>query len=269
MQFGWNPCIELEGRMHTIIKDAFWLRRHHSDFTILEFSIDYHVAARLDRVFNPDVRRALKNFITENDFQLFLHVLYSGRGIQPGNEEYLDKVNKIAEFFSFAEPSLIILHSGRRGRREIDEFLDYVKEALKSIPFRAAVEVGRKGFFPGSFEELKAFASSIPVVLNTSLLWSMAEFSEEKLQAGLAEAGSWKVESIHWGGSRMRDEKNKRELKRELHNLPLSTPGFPLERFASLFRCENNVLEIVGANVTKINEELKALKVALGLKLDA
>jgi len=259
MQFGWNPCIELEGRMHTIIKDAFWLRRHHPDFTILEFSIDYHLAARLSRVFNPDVRRALKNFMAESDFQLFLHVLYSGRGIQPGNQEYLDEVNRIAEFFSFAEPSLLILHSGRRGRREIDEFLDYVKEALKSIPFRASVEVGRKGFFPGSFEELSTFASSIPVVLNTSLLWAMAEFSEEKLKAGLAEARNWKVESIHWGGSR------KRKDGRELHNLSISAPGFPLERFASLLRCENNVLEIVGANVTKINEELRALKAALGV----
>jgi|Deesub1362B_J571_1020462.scaffolds.fasta_scaffold00168_26 hypothetical protein len=259
MQFGWNPCIELEGKMHSIIKDAFWLRRHHSDFTILEFSIDYHVAARLDKVFNPDVRRALKNFITENDFQLFLHVLYSGKGIRPGNEDYLDEANWIAEFFSFAEPSLIILHSGRRARREIDEFLDYVRDALKSIPFGAAVEVGRKGFFPASFEELEVFASRVPVVLNTSLLWAMAEFSEEKLEAGLAEARNWMVESIHWGGSKRRGGD-----KRELHNLPLSTPGFPLERFASLLKCENNVLEIVGANVTKINEELRALKAALG-----
>ena len=259
MQFGWNPCVELEGRMHSIIRDAYWLRRHHPDFTILELSIDYHVAAKIDKVFNPDVRRALKNFMTENDFRLFLHVLYSGRGIQPGNEEYLEEVNKIAEFFSLAEPSLIILHSGRRGRKDVDEFLNYVEEALKSLPFRAAVEVGRKGFFPASFEELKAFASRIPVVLNTSLLWAMAEFSEERLEAGLAEVGSWKVESVHWGGSKRRGDGDKREL----HNLPISTPGFPLETFASFLRCENNVLEIVGGNVTKINEELKALKAAL------
>lgn len=247
MKFGWNPAVKLKGNMHSIIRDSYDIKRVVSDFSILELSIDFEEAEMLEKIFNPDVRRMLSNFCNEYGFEIFLHLLYGREDfakvrLNAGDEKFVQLIKDVVSFFDFVPLGYAILHTGRKYRRlsveeQIENVINGVK-AVKEVHSRIAVEMGRKGAFMDSVEEVEAIAKRIDVVINTSLLYAASSFDRKALEENVERLSKFSFAAIHWGASELKEG-------REIHNLPITGRDFPAEIFKRL-RSENHIVEIVG-----------------------
>ncbi|AEA47766.1 hypothetical protein [Archaeoglobus veneficus] len=265
MNFGWNPAAKLEGNMHSILRDSYDIMRTTGDFSILELSVDFEEAERLERIFNPDVRRMLRNFCKEYDFEIFLHLLYGREDfsrvrLNAGDEEFVSFVKTIVEFFDFVPLGYAILHTGRRFRRlSVEEQIENVVKCVnvvKDVHPLVAVEMGRKGAFMDSVDEILAVAErEVEIVVNTSLLWAASLFDRKILEENIEKLSTLKCAAIHWGASELRNG-------REIHNLSLLDSSLPAEIFKAL-KSENHIVEIFGS-AKLVAENVSFLKKLLG-----
>jgi len=244
MKFGWNPSVKLEGNMHSILRDSYDIKRTTGNFSILELSIDFEEAERLERIFNPDVKKMLSNFCSEHDFEIFLHLFYGREDISrvklnAGDEEFLVLIKDVISFFNFVPLGYAILHTGRRYRRlSFEEQLENVLngiQVIKEVHPNVAVEMGRKGAFLDSVDEIAAIAGDVDVVINTSLFHAASGFDRKILEKNVKKLLKFSFAAIHWGASELIEG-------REVHNLPITR--FPAEAFK--LKTENHIVEIIG-----------------------